>query len=297
MALAIQEVHSVVQAATQNVAYKGYADGSVEFFGDHIETLTGYRRHDFNTKKIKWIDLIEAEDRPAARQAFVDALKGDKTYVRQYRIRTQSGRVRWLQEWGQIICNEDGKIDSVMGILIDITEHKRAEMERLRAERRAGKYLIFLLNQVAYGIQIVKIKEIIGIQPITRVPKTPDFVNGVINLRGKIIPVVDLRRLFGLEASPFGQRTCIIVLEVQGSGIPLLFGAVVDEVREVQPLRADDIEDAPRFGMKVEPRFILGMAKKDRTVITLLDIDRVFHAEELQALQQMTSKPEPSPSL
>jgi len=282
-------VQTQQQAAVQNVAYKGYGDGSVEFFGDQIEVLTGYSWQQFNAKEIKWVDIILGEDRPAVRNAFVEALKRDKTYMRQYRILTKSGEVRWLQEWGQIVCGADGRVESVTGILVDITELKRIETERLRVEARTGKYLIFTLGRIAYGIQIIKIKEIIGMLPITQVPRTPEFVKGVINLRGKVIPVVDLRRRFQLEQSSTTERTCIIVVEVLGANGPMLIGTVVDGVSEVQQLRGEDIEDPPRFGAQVDTRFILGMAKRDRAVVILLDIDRVLQIEELANPRQIGS--------
>jgi len=282
-------VQTQQQAAVQNVAYKGYGDGSVEFFGDQIEVLTGYSRQQFNAKEIKWVDIILGEDRPAVRNAFVEALKRDKTYMRQYRILAKSGEVRWLQEWGQIVCGADGKIESVTGILLDITELKRIETERLRVEARTGKYLIFTLGRIAYGIQIIKIKEIIGMLPITQVPRTPEFVKGVINLRGKVIPVVDLRRRFQLEQSSTTERTCIIVVEVLGANGPMLIGTVVDGVSEVQQLRGEDIEDPPRFGAQVDTRFILGMAKQGHAVVILLDIDRVLQIEELANPRQIGS--------
>lgn len=275
------------QAAVQNVAYKGYADGSVEFFGDQIEVLTGYSRDQFNAREIKWVDIIHGDDQPSVRKIFVDALKQDKTYMRQYRILAQSGEVRWLQEWGQIVCSADGRVESVTGILVDITELKRIETERLRIEARAGKYLIFTLAQIGYGIQIIKIKEIIGMHPITQVPRTPEFVKGVINLRGKVIPVVDLRQRFHLEQAQDTERICIIVVEVLGASGPMLIGTVVDGVSEVQQLRGEDIEDPPRFGAQVDTRFILGMAKQGHAVVILLDIDRVLQIEELASIPQL----------
>ncbi len=119
---------------------------------------------------------------------------------------------------------------------------------------KGGKYLTFLLGDEEYGIAILKIKEIIGMMPITYVPQTPEFVKGVINLRGKVIPVIDLRLKFGLESVGHTDRTCIIVVEIQGPAAMIQIGLVVDTVSEVLNIRADDIEDAPTFGARPTAR-------------------------------------------
>ena len=146
---------------------------------------------------------------------------------------------------------------------------------------REGKYLTFTLDEEAYGIGILKIKEIIGMMPITPVPQTPDFVKGVVNLRGKVIPVVELRLRFGLEATGYTERTCIIVVETEGQSGDLVIGIVVDSVSEVLNIKAEDIEDAPNFGTKLNMDYILGMAKMEGGVKILLDIDRVLSSHEL----------------
>lgn len=151
---------------------------------------------------------------------------------------------------------------------------------------REGKYLTFTLDDEAYGIGILKIKEIIGMMPITPVPQTPDFVKGVVNLRGKVIPVVELRLRFGLEATDYTERTCIIVVEMEGQTGDVVIGIVVDSVSEVLNIKAEDIEDAPNFGTKLETDYILGMAKMEGGVKILLDIDRVLSAKELDGLMQ-----------
>ncbi len=141
---------------------------------------------------------------------------------------------------------------------------------------REGKYLTFSLAGEEYGIGILKVKEIIGMMNITPVPKTPDFVKGVINLRGKVIPVVDLRLRFGLDAAAYTERTCIIVVEILGDAGAVPMGIVVDAVSEVLNIRATDIENTPAFGVKLNTDFILGMAKTDGGVKILLDIDKVL---------------------
>lgn len=154
------------------------------------------------------------------------------------------------------------------------------------AKVREGKYLTFSLGNEEYGIGILKIREIIGMLPITAVPETPPYVKGVINLRGKVIPVVNLRLRFGMPEIEIGDRTCIIVVETVGEGGVLPVGIVVDAVSEVLNIRAEEIEDPPCFGVRMNTDYILGMAKRDRGVKILLDIDRVLGTEDLEAMRQ-----------
>ena len=143
---------------------------------------------------------------------------------------------------------------------------------------REGKYLTFSLAGEEYGIGILKVREIIGMMTVTPVPQTPEFVKGVINLRGKVIPVIDLRLRFGLAVTAYTERTCIIVVEIQGETGALPMGIVVDAVSEVLNIRGADIENTPTFGVKLNTDFILGMAKTDGGVKILLDIDKVLGA-------------------
>jgi len=151
-------------------------------------------------------------------------------------------------------------------------------------DARSGKYLTFSLANEEFGIQVLKVREIMGIQDITAVPQTPAHVKGVINLRGKVIPVVDLRLKFGLTATEYSQRTCIIVTQVQGESTQILMGIVVDGVSEVLNLADADIEDTPDFGEQVSSNYLLGMAKVKGKVKILLDIDRVLSTQELHNL-------------
>ena len=146
---------------------------------------------------------------------------------------------------------------------------------------REGKYLTFSLAGEEYGIGILKVKEIIGMMPITTVPRTPGFVKGVINLRGKVIPVVSLRLKFGMEETNYTERTCIIVVETAGQSSPVLIGIVVDAVSEVLNIKAEDIEDTPTFGARLETEYILGMAKMNGGVKILLDINKVLGNGEM----------------
>lgn len=151
---------------------------------------------------------------------------------------------------------------------------------------REGKYLTFVLAGEEYGISILKIKEIIGMMPITTIPQTPEFVKGVINLRGKVIPVVDLRLRFGMQKIDYTERTCIVVVEISGGSGTVMIGVVVDSVSEVLNIRAKDIEETPAFGTKLNTDYILGMAKSEGGVKILLDIDRVLSRDEVVQLEK-----------
>lgn len=148
------------------------------------------------------------------------------------------------------------------------------------ASDRAGKFLTFVLAGETYGLEILKVREIIGMMDITALPRTPDFIKGVINLRGKVIPVIDLRLKFGMPEAERTDETCIIVVQV-GS---LEVGILVDEVSEVLNIDGKDIEDAPSFGTDVDTEFILGMGKSNGRVTILLDIDKVLTREDVAGL-------------
>ena len=153
---------------------------------------------------------------------------------------------------------------------------------------REGKYLTFTLAGEEYGIGILKVKEIIGIMAITTVPQMPDYLKGVINLRGKVIPVVDLRLKFGMEAMDYTERTCIIVVEIEGDNRKIQMGIVVDAVSEVMNIKAGDIEDTPNFGSRLNTDYILGMAKIGGKVKILLDIGKVLGTEEITLLDKVS---------
>lgn len=154
---------------------------------------------------------------------------------------------------------------------------------------KEGKYLTFSLAGEEYGIGILKVKEIIGIMPITVVPQTPKYIKGVINLRGKVIPVIDLRLKFSLSVADFTERTCIIVVEIAAGGRMIMMGIVVDSVSEVLNIKAADIEATPSFGTKLNTDYILGMAKTGGGIKILLDIDKILSVEELQAADRAAS--------
>ncbi|MGD9222838.1 MAG: chemotaxis protein CheW [Desulfobacteraceae bacterium] len=149
---------------------------------------------------------------------------------------------------------------------------------------KGGKYLTFSLANEEYGIGILKIKEIIGMMPITSVPRTPDYVRGVINLRGKVIPVIDLRLRFTMAHQEYTDRTCIVVVEIGGREMDTVIGIVVDSVSEVLNIRNEEIEETPAFGTSLNTEYILGMAKVDGGVKILLDIDTVLSGREMADL-------------
>lgn len=149
----------------------------------------------------------------------------------------------------------------------------------------AGKYLTFKLGDEEYGIEILKVVEIIKMMEITAVPRTPDFIRGVINLRGKVIPVMELRRKFSMDTTEDTDETCIIVVSVQLQERELQMGLLVDTVSEVADIEQKEIEGPPKFGSAVSTEYIMGMAKvKDGQVIILLNIDQVMSGTDLTGL-------------
>ena len=156
--------------------------------------------------------------------------------------------------------------------------------------QRAGKYLVFRLGQEEFGVQVMKVKEIIGLQEITSVPQTPDFLRGVINLRGKVIPVVDLRLKFKLASAACTERTCIIVLQVQHESGIVPMGTIVDGVSEVLHVPDSEIQDTPEFADGASRQYILGLARSKSKVRILLDIDAVMTSNELTGLVNLSKE-------
>lgn len=151
----------------------------------------------------------------------------------------------------------------------------------------AGKYLTFKLGDEEYGLEILKVQEIIQMQSVTKVPRTPDYVRGVINLRGKVIPVVDLRKKFGLDSTKDTEKTCIIVVQIRISEGVIVMGIIIDEVKEVLDIKADNIEETPSFGSSINTEFILGIGKIGNTVKILLDIDKVMSLTEITSISKV----------
>ena len=153
---------------------------------------------------------------------------------------------------------------------------------------RSGKYLTFQIGEEVYGLEILKVVEIIGLMPITEVPRTPDFVRGVINLRGRIIPVVDLRLKFGLPEIEYTDRTCIIIVQIARDDQAVKTGIIVDHVSEVVFIKGDQFEETPSFGPSVDTEFLLGIGKINDQVVLLLAIDKVLSSEEIGIVDQVS---------
>ena len=155
------------------------------------------------------------------------------------------------------------------------------------------QYLTFKLGNEVFAIDVAKVREVLDFTDITAIPRTPDFMSGVINLRGAVVPVVDLRLCFEMSKTERTRNTCVVVVEVLLDNESTVIGALADSVEEVIDLEPDQIEPAPRIGTHIRTDFIKGMGKRDTQFIMILDIDQVFLAEELTVLQC----PEASPSL
>lgn len=148
------------------------------------------------------------------------------------------------------------------------------------------QYVTFSLGEELFGVEVARTREILSLTPVTKVPQTPDYLLGVINLRGQVVPVVDMRLKLGLVAGEETEDTCIIVVDVQVDGETITVGALADAVREVLDIRSDQIEPPPRLGTRLKTEFITGMGKVDEQFMILLNIDRIFNSEELLVVQE-----------
>jgi purine-binding chemotaxis protein CheW len=146
------------------------------------------------------------------------------------------------------------------------------------------QYLSFKLGDEIFAIDVAKVREILDVITITKVPQTPDFMQGVINLRGSVVPVMDMRLKFGMPPTERTVNTCIIVMEVTQDGETMVLGSLADSVQEVLDLEPDQIEPAPRIGTRLRSDFIKGMGKQNERFIIILDIDRIFNAGELEVI-------------
>lgn len=160
---------------------------------------------------------------------------------------------------------------------------------------QVGKYLTFKLGTEEYGLEVLKVQEIIGLMNVTRVPRMPVFLRGVINLRGKLIPVVEMRKKFELPSVSDTDKTCIIVVQILLVGMKVTLGIIVDSVAEVLNIEQEQLEDAPAFGTQINTEFMLGMGKVGPRVVILLDIDRVLSLEDHKSLHQMVAPTEKQP--
>lgn len=148
-----------------------------------------------------------------------------------------------------------------------------------------NQYLTFKLDEEIFSLTISKVREVLDYTEITRVPKTPDFMRGVINVRGGVVPVVDLRVKFGMAPTPRTVNTCIIIVEVEMEQDTTVLGVLADQVEEVLEIAPQSIEAAPRIGTRLRTEFIQGMGKRDEEFIIILDIDKVFSEDELSVVQ------------
>ncbi len=179
-----------------------------------------------------------------------------------------------------------------LSVTTSVETGQEAQAGKRAKPLKGRKFLTFLMAREKYGLEILKVREIIGMMDITHVPTTPAFIRGVVNLRGKIIPVVDLRLKFGMEAQEDGQRTCIIVVQLLRTAQDLTMGIIVDEVSDVLEIDPGQIEPPPVFGANIRTDFILGMGKTDQKVMTLLDIDRVLTEQEAALVESSANETE-----
>ena len=166
-------------------------------------------------------------------------------------------------------------------------------------ETTAEQYLSFGIGEELFAVDVAKVREVLEIMPITKIPRAPDFMKGVINVRGSVVPVVDLRIKFGMAEAEDTVDTCIVVMEVNLETETIVLGAKVDAVEEVVDLDSDQIEPAPKIGTRLNTEFIKGIGKREDKFIILLDIDRMFSSEELALVREAegilpTTAPEPA---
>jgi len=268
-----------------NVGYQGFPDGSVSFFSTRIIELTGYGNEEFNNKSLNWVkDIMYQEDVSQATAALKVALKGDRTYTRSYRIRTKSGAEKWILELAQIMCSSEGRMEFVTGTLIDITDEKFREREEERIRRLTGKYLLVSLQGQQYGIPIGKIKEIIRMVSVTSVPNSQHYLKGLVNLRGTMIPVIDLGTKLNLGSYEETKRACIVVVEISSDAHIVTVGIVVDSVSDAININGTDIEDMVCSITAADYDFLLGIAKIEGEPHILLDMDSLFSTDEFLQL-------------
>jgi purine-binding chemotaxis protein CheW len=166
---------------------------------------------------------------------------------------------------------------------------KGKEMEE-REQMEATQYLTFKLRDEVFALDIGKVREVLDFTTVTKVPQTPDFMRGVINLRGNVVPVVDMRLKFGLSQTEKSVNTCVIITEIDVDGETTVVGAMADSVQEVLDLEPNEIEPPPKIGTKLNTDFIHGMGKHGEGFIMILDIDKVFSADELAIAQELENE-------
>ena len=152
------------------------------------------------------------------------------------------------------------------------------------------QYLTFTLDEELYAVDVVKVREVLEVTPLTKIPRMPAFMQGVINIRGSVVPVLDLRLKFGMEQAERTVDTCIIVMDIQAEDKTVTIGSLADSVQEVIDLDEENIEPPPRLGTKVDTDFIRGMGKRDDQFIIILDIDRVFNSSEIAVAEDANAQ-------
>ena len=150
-----------------------------------------------------------------------------------------------------------------------------------------GQFLTFTLGKEIFALDIVKVREVLELTTVSEIPRTPEYMKGVINLRGHAVPVVDMRLKLGMSQTEHTVDTCIIILEVSFDGDAIVMGALVDSVREVFEMSENDIELAPKMGAAIEASYIKGMGRQDDKFIIIVDVDRIFSEEELMAVKEL----------
>jgi len=153
------------------------------------------------------------------------------------------------------------------------------------------QFLTFKLGEEVYGVDVLQVREVLDAVPVTKVPRSPDFMLGVINLRGSVVPVVDMRRKFGMPSADKNRDNCIVVMEISMEGEATVIGALADAVEEVLELSSGQIEPAPKLGTRLNTEFIRGMGKRDEQFIILLEVDRIFSADELSVVSGAADQP------
>ena len=153
-----------------------------------------------------------------------------------------------------------------------------------------GQFLTFTLGKEIFALDIVKVREVLELTTVSEIPRTPEYMKGVINLRGHAVPVVDMRLKLGMSQTEHTVDTCIIILEVAFDGDAIVMGALVDSVREVFEMSENDIEPAPKMGAAIEASYIKGMGRQDDQFIIIVDVDRIFSEEELMAVKELEAE-------
>ena len=254
------------------------SDGKILYINEHSCSVFGFEADEF----LKY-NVSELYENPADGKLFLNLLSEERGVNNfEVRLKKADGTMLWAALFSKRLDFKDRP--SILMVIYDLTERRKAEEEirRLneelnRANEREGKYLMFTLASQEYGIDILKIREIIGMMPVTPVPGVSDFVKGVMNLRGRVIPVADLRLRFGIEAADYTDRTCIIVVELENdTKKTTMIGIIVDSVTEVLGIKGKAIEAPPELVQNTDARFISGMAKAGGSVKIMLDISNFW---------------------